>query len=114
MRKVKWDVKRGATESGAPVVTGTYGGRGGLAGAMTGGRGSRTAQVESVALGSQLTFAIGEYDEASGRCTCVMNLASRGTRFGLTADAGFFRSYMNDVAKQLRSLDSDMQLVKSG
>jgi len=63
-------------------------------------------------MGSELTFQVKTIDPAVELTECVMWLSVRGTALGMTADAGFFRSYMNDVEAQLRALDHRLFVAK--
>lgn len=111
LRKANWSVDRDSSASGLPIAIGTYEGRGGATKALT-MMSARAASVEDVASGSQLTFEIKQYDEDAQQSTCAMWLSVAGTALGLTADAGFYRSYMSDVAKRLQHLDPALQMEK--
>ncbi|HST86432.1 MAG TPA: hypothetical protein VLL08_32135 [Kineosporiaceae bacterium] len=111
MRKANWETRVDKDASGAARAIGVYQGRGGLAKGIT-LLNQRATNVEAVAVGSELTFSVETIDPAAGSTKCAMWLSVRGTALGLTADAGFFRSYMNDVEAQLRSLDHRLAVAK--
>lgn len=114
LRKANWSLSRDVGDSGFPKAIGTYEGRGGISGGVTLISGGRAQAVEEVASGSQLTFEVQQYDEDADRSTCAMWLSLVGKAWVVfTADAGFYRSYMNDVARGLRQLDPGLQLVKA-
>lgn len=109
VRAVKWSIDR----DNVPVVPGgspwsasiaTYEGRAGLASVLTILVGRRAQEVEQGAMGSQIIFAVNP-QSPGGRTECSMWLKRYGTQFGFIADAGYIRSYMNDVEQQLRTLD---------
>ena len=106
-RKAKWEVSR----QGKGAVA-TYKGRGGLVAAASVLSG-RVADVEATAVGSRLQMEVTRYDASGGVTECSLWLASRGTQHGLTVDAGFFRSYMNEVESALRALDPGLRATKS-
>lgn len=111
MRKANWKTRVGKDASGAALAVGVYQGRGGLAKGIT-LLNQRATKVEEVAMGSELTFQVKTIDPAVELTECVMWLSVRGTALGMTADAGFFRSYMNDVEAQLRALDHRLFVAK--
>jgi hypothetical protein len=106
LRKAKWDVSRAGSRAVAE-----YRGRGGL-GAGVAVLSRRVAEVEEVAIGSKLEFKVSNHDRGTGTTECSLWLAQRGTQFGLTADAGFFRSYMNEVERALRAMDQGLRVSK--
>ncbi len=106
MRKAKWDVSRAASRAVAE-----YRGRGGLVAGVS-VLSQRVADAEGAAIGSKLEFKVSTPDPASGRTNCSLWLAERRTQLGFTADAGFLRSYMNEVEAALRALDSGLQVTK--
>lgn len=97
-----------------PAVTSiaTYQGRAGMAGGATTLVGGRGQQVEQGAVGSEMAFAVDESQSPNERTRCSMWLISVGTTWGFTNDAGFFRSYMRDVEKNLRDLDPSLTTTK--
>jgi hypothetical protein len=113
LRGVKWELDHGdakTPEGGElPALLATYVSRAGIAAVNTGIFGARAEAAEARAVGSQLTFA---WDPVGDRTRCIMWLSTANKTFTFTADAGYIRSYMSSVEKQLRLLDSDMTLVK--
>ena len=114
MHAGRWTLRRAAISSpgrgtSAEALIATYEGRAGIAGFVT-GFASRAQAVEQVAIGSEMAFVVEE--ATADRTTCAMYMKQAGTRFGLTGDAGYFRSYMNDVEGELRTLDAQLRLRK--
>ncbi len=108
-RAVKWSVERdsvsvvpGRSPWSASIAT--YEGRAGLASVLTILVGRRAQEVEQGATGSQIIFAV-DPQPPGGRTECSMWLKRYGTQLGFIADAGYIRSYMYDVEKQLHALD---------
>jgi len=114
LRKAEWQLAATQGERGFPAVVATYGGRGGVASLLTALYGSRAAATEAAAKGSQITFEVTGHEPGAGRTTCAMWLSLAGKQMAVfTADAGFYRSYMNDVARKLGELDPGISITKS-
>ncbi len=111
-RKANWDISTDINEHGLPMAVGSYLGRGGMMKGVTLMSG-RASEVEELASGSKLTFSVESHDPDTGMTRCAMWMILTGKQFGLTADAGFYRSYMNDVAKKLAELDPSLQVAKA-
>lgn len=106
--KAKWDVRR--TGGGAVAV---YGGRKGL-GALGGVLSQTAAQEQDTAIGSEVSFQTEV--AADGRTVCSMWLSSSGRAgvgglLGATSDARFIRPYMQQVGKELRAVDPQIQVT---
>jgi hypothetical protein len=112
-RKARWDIAHRKSDAGLPAVVATYRGRDGLAEFMLTLTGRHIAADEEAARGSQIAFEVEAHDSRSNRTTCAMWLGRRGVRLvDFTAQAGFFRSYMRDVASELTKLDPTVALTK--
>lgn len=118
IRAVNWSLRRdrliaqpGAAPAEASIAT--YTGRGGIATGLTLVMGRRAQNTEQGAIGSELAFVADQAPAADGRTTCSMWMNKIGTTFGFTNDAGYFRSYMADVEKNLRQLDPDLIVRKN-
>lgn len=101
LRAVKWKVRQDAVVRGGdgarlPAIIATHDGRAGLAAFGTALFGARARSAEDVAIGSELAFVI-EDQSATGVTTCSLFMGRVNTAMGFTGDAGYFRSYMNDV-----------------
>lgn len=117
LRAVSWDLRREliAPQPGAPPVMAsiaTYQGRAGMAAGITVLAGGRAQSVADGAVGSELTFLV-EESSVNGPTTCSLRLSRSGTTLGFINDAGYFRSYMADVEKNLRKLDSTLITSKA-
>jgi hypothetical protein len=99
--KGNWSVSR----SGRGAVA-TYQGRAGL-GAITGEGNGRQAKEMHSARGTKVKFEVEPGDPSRTRCR--MRLESRGSTFGFTSDARFFRPYLRRVEKNLRRLDASLE-----
>jgi hypothetical protein len=99
--KGNWSVSR----SGRGAVA-IYQGRAGL-GAIAGGGNGRQAKEMHSATGTKVKFEVEPAD--SRRTRCLMRLESRGSTFGFTSDARFFRPYLRRVEKNLRCLDASLE-----
>jgi hypothetical protein len=116
LRGVKWQVRPTnltwePTGEKVDGLVATYAGRAGAAAGATFLFGQRAQVAEQRATGSQMSFAMRAL--SNGRTDCALWMSTVGTTFGLTQDAGYFRSYMSDVEKQLRRLDPGLRLSKS-
>lgn len=106
--KSKWRLDGGLGGSGTGTIRATYAGRAGVAAALTTLSGHATREADA-AVGSELCFEV----EAAGSPTvCALWLAASSTSFGFTADARFFRGYLNAIERQLRQLDPDLRVEK--
>lgn len=113
LRGVKWDLEDDSVtlESGEEItdaIVATYMERAGFAKVNTGLFGERGEAAEARAVGSQISFAY--QADGAGRTECCMWLSRSGKTMGLTADAGYMRSYMTSVEKALRRLDAGMSV----
>jgi hypothetical protein len=105
LRKIAWSLR--GTNNGAVAV---YKERKGLAKAFA-ILFSRARRAEQRATGSQVRFDI---EAVGGDYTvCMMRLCRRGPRFGVTADAGLIRPYMQAVERAMRQLDPLVQITSN-
>ena len=75
---------------------------------------SRASSEQDAAKGSQLVFEVTGFDSATQKASCRMWLASATNVMGVfIADARFFRTAMNAVEKELRTLDPGLSVSKA-
>ncbi|MFE2613416.1 hypothetical protein ACFXA2_07375 [Micromonospora chalcea] len=114
LRKAEWHLTPARSEHGLPAMVATYEGRGGAASLATALYGRRAAETEAAAKGSQITFEVKGFDPEAGLTACAMWLSLAGKQMVVfTPDAGFYRSYMNDVARKLAELDPEISATKA-
>lgn len=104
----EWSVAVSGDDSHRTAVA-TYRGRAGLIGALS-MLSQRSRSEEEAAVGSQLTFTATAGGTGS---TCTMAMTRVGKVMVFTADARFFRSAMNRVARRLRDGDAGLVVTKS-
>jgi len=108
----RWQVARSTGPGGQQTAVGTYEGRGGVVGLLT-TMSRRSASEENAAAGSRMTFQVAPGAPGGRtRATLAMTATTRVFLF-FTADARFFRSTMNRVARRLRSLDPGLSVTKA-
>ncbi|MFG2052828.1 hypothetical protein ACGFI9_02255 [Micromonospora sp. NPDC048930] len=113
MRKARWDVRRTTSGAGLPAAVGTYAGRDGAAALLMTFAGRSIAEDDQAAIGSEISFEVRAHDRSTGRTKCAMWLSRRGVRMvDFTAQAGFLRASMKDVASKLAELDSSVTVTK--
>lgn len=103
----EWSVAVSGDDSSRTVVA-TYQGRAGVVGVLS-MLSQRARREEAAAVGSQLTFTA---TVAGAGTTCTMAMTRVGKIAMFTADARFFRSAMNRVARRLRDNDAALDVVK--
>jgi hypothetical protein len=104
-----WRVRTTNGEADASAVA-TYEGRAGVAGVLT-SLSERSQHEHSAAVGSRLTFSARRGQDGQTICTMAMTETTKVWLL-FTADARFFRSAMNRVARQLRAHDPNLDLLK--
>ena len=115
VRAVKWGLEESSVRvnesaNSMDALVSTYLRRAGFAAFSTGLFGERAEAAQERASGQIITFAYGA--ETANRSTCIMWLSKSSKTLGLTADAGFIRSYMSSVEKGLRGLDSGLAIQR--
>lgn len=94
----RWRVATGGDDACRRAVA-TYSGRSGAAGDAT------------PAIGSQLTFLAAAGHDGTTACTMAMTRTAK-VHLLFTADARYFRSAMDRVARRLRDSDAGLDLIK--
>jgi hypothetical protein len=107
----RWEVSRYAAPDGGLEAVGTYAGRGGAASVLT-AMSQRSTSEQDAAIGSTLAFRVGRATGGQVRATMAMTRTA-GAYLFFIADARFFRSAMNRVARTMRANDPSLVLVKS-
>jgi hypothetical protein len=114
LRKANWTVRSGSDPAAAALLVATYKSRGGI-GAVVTPLSEQATLTHQAAKGSALSFRVHPKGPGSAKdtTTCSLWLSGYGTRFVFfIADAPIFRSYMAEVARALRELDSGLRLAK--
>lgn len=112
-RKLHWTVSNGQSDAGNPLVVATNQGRGQFA-ALATAMSKNGQAVETAGIGSQMSFEVADHDPKTGMTRCALWMSNVYIQLGFfTAEAGYFRSYMNDVARNLAALDPNMRIAKA-
>lgn len=107
----RWSVSRSMAADGGLHAVGSYEGRRGVAGVAT-AFSTRATNEQEAAIGSTLALQVS--GAASGgrvRATMAMTRTAKVFLF-FTADARFFRSAMNRVARTMRATDPTLYVAK--
>lgn len=105
-----WKVSTSPTSDGGSEAVGRYAGRGGAIG-LVGLLSTVSTNEQEAAIGSTLAFRVVPSTGGKARVTMAMTQTSQMLLF-FTADARFFRSAMNRVARAMRANDPSLVLVK--
>jgi hypothetical protein len=107
----RWEVSRSAAPDGGLAAVGSYAGRGGAIGVLS-TMSRRSTSEQDAAIGSTIAFRVDPITGGRVRATMAMTQTTRVLLFFI-ADARFFRSAMNRVARTMRAKDPSLVLVKS-